>query len=203
MNAKINNIEVIVKNGNIATEPVELIVVPEFCECASYGGVGGALAYFGMERGLEAYDGAVEKKGLSYGDALITESGKEGVKLAHVVTVGADENIQFQVVFKAVFKALAEAEKQGIKSIAFPEIGSGIIGNLTQEQSAKAIFCAVYEFGCMHNVPSVKTVELVVYRGVTDYAEKVLSEKSYTEFRNEKGNKDFNMAEWLCGMGFL
>lgn len=203
METKINNIKVTVKNGNLATEPADCIVVPEFDSGASYGGVGYAIAQAGMSAGLEAYDEAVGNKPFAYGDVLVTESGKPGVKLAHAATAGADDNIQFQVVFKAVFQILAEADKLGLKTVALPEIGTGIIGRLTQEQSARAIFCAVQKFACTHPVSAVEHVVLVVYRGATAPAERVLSDGSYVEFRNEAGQKEFNLAEWLLEMGLL
>lgn len=203
MEAKIKNITVTVKNGNLAIEPADCIVVPEFDSCASYGGVGAAIEYAGMSAGLEAYDKAVRNKPLAYGDVLITESGKAGVKLAHAATAGADADIQFEVVFKAVFQILAEASKLGLKSVALPEIGTGIIGNLTQSQSARALACAVAKFADLYPTATVEHVILVIYRGATAPAEKVLSEGSYAEFRNEAGQKKFSMAEWLQGMGFL
>lgn len=128
---------------------------------------------------------------------------KNFLKLAHAATAGADDSIQFQVVFKAVFQILAEADKLGLKTVALPEIRTGIIGSLTQEQSARAIFCAVQKFACVHPVSAVEHVVLVVYRGATAPAEKVLSDGSYVEFRNETGQKEFNLAEWLLEMGLL
>lgn len=53
---KISTVKVVVKNGNIATENVELIVVPEFNGCASYGGVGRAICAAGMRQGMDDYD---------------------------------------------------------------------------------------------------------------------------------------------------
>ena len=40
---KIGKINVQVVSGNIATMLVDAIVVPQFTDCASYGGVGGAI----------------------------------------------------------------------------------------------------------------------------------------------------------------
>ena len=125
----IGNIEVIIKNGNIAVENTDCIVVPEFNDCASYGGVGASIANCGMRRGLDIYNAAAQTKPLESGQVMITESGLKDIKLAHLATVNAEKTEQFRVVFEAVLRLLAEAEKQGIKTIAIPELGTGIIGS--------------------------------------------------------------------------
>lgn len=58
-------------------------------------------------------------------------------------------------------------------------MGTGIIGNLTQEQSAQLIFNAVYEFAKVNPDSNVKKVSLVIYRASLDPAIKVLANKTY------------------------
>ena len=188
---KIGKIRIVVKQGNIATEDVDCIMVPEFNDCASYGGVGYAINAAGMSAGLEAYDDMVKNTPLAYGEERITPSGKEGVMLAHVATAGANEDEQFYIVAKAVIQALLSADALGVKTIAIPELGTGIIGTLTQEQSAKAIFYAVENFNTVCNENTLQEVRLVVYRGATAPAEKVLAEQSYHNAKPEKGQKEF------------
>lgn len=200
---KINNVKVVIKNGNVAAENVDCIVVPQFDSCASYGGVGAAICAAGMEKGLEAYDKKAQEKTFKYGEVLITESGRNGIKLAHAATAGANSEQQFRVVFEAMFRILMSAKEQGLKTIAVPEIGTGIIGTLTSEQSAKAIFGAIYQFSKQFPVSCIDMVTFVIYRGSLAPAEKVLSEQSYIELKTEKGEKQFNMGEWLIGMGLV
>jgi len=96
---------------------------------------------------------------------------------------------------------LISADEQGLESIAVPELGTGIIGSLTQEQAAQAIFNAVYVFSKGRPNSSVKNVSLVVYRGSTEAAERVLNDKSYIEFNGDKaGEKEFDMGAWLSEM---
>ena len=173
---KIQDITICVKNGDISQENVDCIVVPEFNNCASYGGVGYSIQAAGMTAGLKAYDQIAQEKGLGYGGSIITESGKEGVKLAHVVTAGADKDNQGNAVCTAIFNTLVSADDQGIKSVAIPELGTGIIGSLTQEQSAKAVFHAVYMFTKAHSKPGIEKVSFVVYKGSTDPAKRVLED---------------------------
>ena len=160
-----------------------------------------------MGAGLETYDKVASDKPFNYGDVLITESGKSGIKLAHVATAGAKADEQFGVVLRAMFQVLVSANSLGVKSIAVPEIGTGIIGTLTPEQSAKAIFGAIAKFTTIYPEARIEEVTLVIYRGSTAPAEKVLSEQSYIEkdgcIKDMRGEKEFNMAEWLQGMGLL
>lgn len=204
---KINNIGIVVKNGNVATENAECIVVPEFNSCASYGGVGYAIEVAGMGAGLETYDKVASDKPFNYGDVLITESGKPDIKLAHVATVGAKADEQFFVVVRAMFQVLVSANSLGLRTIAVPEIGTGIIGTLTPEQSAKAIFGAIAQFTMRYPETRIEKVTLVIYRGSTAPAEKILFEQSYIEkdgcIKDMRGEKEFNIAEWLKEMGLL
>ena len=195
----IGNIEVIIKNGNVALENADCIVVPEFNDCASYGGVGAAISDCGMRHGLNIYHESVQQNPLTSGQIMITESGLKNIKLAHLATVSAEKAEQFRVVFEAVVRLLAEAEKQGIKTIAMPELGTGIIGYLTQEQSARTIFAAVNQFSLHYPNTAINTVKLVIFRSSTAPAEKVLSSRSF-DFEDEIGAKEFNIVEWLEGM---
>ncbi len=199
---KINNINVCLKTGNVAAEDADCIVVPEFRDGASGSGVGYAIETAGMGAGLEAYEKVAQEGFLKDGDAIITESGKPDVKLAHVVTVSAGEDSQFEVVNRSVLKTLETANEVGIKRIALPEIGTGIIGSLTQEQSAKAIFNAVYEFSKNNPSSSVEEVSFVVYRSSTEPAKRVLTDKSYIGIMTaEKGNKSLDLEEFVEGLG--
>lgn len=196
---KIGNIAVIIKNGDIAAENVECLVVPQFKDCASYAAVGGSIAKKGMRKGLDIYDEAVSHRPFDYGSVLLTESGKNGIYLAHVATAGAEKDKQFKVIFKAILQVLTEADNLGIKTIAVPELGTGIIGNLTQTQSAKAIFAAVSQFSQLKPQNTIEEIRLVIYNKPIEPAEKVLSQKTF-DFKDEIGEKAFNLTEWLEGM---
>ena len=197
----IGNIEVIIKNGNVALENVDCIVVPEFNDCASYGGVGASIADCGMRRGLDIYNAAAQTKPLESGQVMITESGLKNIKLAHVATVNAEKTEQFRVVFEAVLRLLAEAEKQGITTIAIPELGTGIIGSLTQEQSARAIFAAVNEYVLHNSKTNIERLTLVIFRSSTTPAEEVLTRGRF-DYQEEIGAKEFSVSEWFEGMGY-
>lgn len=122
--------------------------------------------------------------------------------ILNVATVGAGKEIQFKCVFKAMLQVLLTAEKLNIKTIAVPELGTGIIGFLTQEQSARAILSAVYRYEQFYPNPRVEEINIIIFRGSTMPAEKVLSEGNLT-FEDEKGRKPFDQVAWLREMGFL
>jgi len=195
---EINNINVNVKNGDVTEESVDCIVVPEFTSCASLGGVGRSITRAGMQEGMDAYEKIASENALLPGYAVITDSGKKGVKLAHVATAGVDEDSQLGAVQMAMFTTLVSANKQGLKHIAVPELGTGIIGSLTQEQSAKAVFNAVHEFSKRCPNSSIEGINFVIFRGSTAPAEKVLAEKSYIDFSGEeKGEKKFDSVAFM------
>jgi len=197
----INGININIKNGDLTAETADCLVVPEFNSCSSRGGVGAAIEDAGMAEGLDAYDAIVKKQPREFGDAILTPSGRAGVQLAHVVTAGADDNNQFRVVNTAMYKALVAANAHGLKTIALPELGTGIIGSLTQEQSAKAIFNAVYRFSQECPSSSINGVSFVVFRGSTEPAQKVLDSKSYVDSTApQKGKKPFSLSAFARGL---
>ena len=202
MKTNIENIKINVKVGNLAAEMADCLVVPQFSSCASYGGVGRAIALAGMEEGLDIYDQKVKTQPLPFDRIIITDSGKAGVKLAHAATVGAKEDQQFRVVQNAMLRILLQAKRHGIRTIAVPEIGTGIIGCLTPEQSAKAIFSAVHICATMAPEHEVEEVTLVIYGGSTASAEKVLTEKSYINVdKDEVGQKEFDLVKFVTELG--
>ena len=195
---KIGKINVNVKVGDVTAESVDCIVVPQFRSEASYGGVGRSIYGAGMRKGLELYDDIVNANPLNYGDAVITESGREGVWLAHVATAGANEDTLFKAVYEAIFNALKVARAKGVKSIAIPELGTGIIGSLTQEQSAKAMLGGVMHFTSIFQNADIENITICVFRGSTTPAEKVLARISEMDIDLfEKGEKEFDFGAWL------
>ena len=145
---------------------------------------------------MAIYDAIVHQEPLVLGRVLITESGLKDIKLAHVSTVNSQKETQFKVIFDAVLTTLLEDEKHGMKTIAIPELGTGIIGFLTQEQSARAIFSAVNQFAIHCPDSNIKEIRLVIFRSSTVPAETVLSKQSF-EFENEIGEKQFSFEAWL------
>lgn len=181
-------------SGNIVKIDVEAIMVPQFDAQASFGGVGGSIIRSGAAAGMEEFNSIAMKNHFNYGEALITESGGGNAKyLLHLVTIGSDN--EFASVQRAVFEALKLADETGIRTIAVPLVGSGIIGTLTPTQSAKAIFSAVALFEEM--ATTVDTVTLVLYNEAIEPVQQVLDDESYLNVAIEKGQKVFSKIAWL------
>lgn len=131
----------------------------------------------------------------------MTPSGGGRAKyLLHTVSVGSGVNEEFDTVRKAVYSALAAADAQSLSIITTPALGTGIIGSLTDLQSAKAIFSAIYEFSKQNR--NIKQVLLVIYGSyntVTE-AQNVIEEESYKDVENEIGQRDFSLSRWIVEM---
>lgn len=191
---KIGKISVDIVRENIAFTSADVVIVPEFQDCASYGGVGGAVARTALQ-GMKEYDIRAKAHKLPLGSAVITPANSFFCRyLAHVVTVGCSKEYAFECIQAAVEKALGLADRQWAKKVAVPAIGTGAIGTLTIEQSAKAVFAAVAEFAKVAR--HVSQVKFVVYDEDTKPVEDVLASGSYLAAAQEIGAKEFNFAKW-------
>ncbi|MDY2830873.1 MAG: macro domain-containing protein [Alphaproteobacteria bacterium] len=195
---KIKKIDVEIVSANIACMNVDVVVVPEFQGCASYGGVGRAVAQAAAQ-GMHEYDTYAKAQPFSLGSATLTPAGSVFCRyLAHVVTVGCSREDSFKCIKTAVEKALVLADLKGAKSIAIPAVGTGVIGSLTLKQSAKAVFGAVAEFASL--AQNISQVKFVIYRGDPQPAEEVLMDESYLTDAPEVGEKEFSLGAWLYEM---
>jgi O-acetyl-ADP-ribose deacetylase (regulator of RNase III) len=136
--------------GDMTEAKAGAYIVPQFDSCASEGGVGAAICRAGGQLGvIDEYEGILRKVGgtLEFGLAFVTPShGGNADRLIHVVSVGSGREREYNVVHEAIYNALMAAKDAGIKSVICPLLGTGIIGALTDEQSAKAMFSAIRRF---------------------------------------------------------
>lgn len=201
---KLGGITVKVVEDDVTCQIADCIVVPEFRSGASFSGVGGACMRRGFQKGMEAFEMRAQANPFEFGDVFLTEGGRDNTLLGHVVTVGAPQEQQFEIVYKAMYKLLGQCNQRPYKrcrKIVVPELGTGIIGSLTQEQSARAIIGAVDTFSRVCGATIVDEVVLCVFQASTKPAEKVLAEGSYRDFKPEVGQKEFNPIEWLHSIG--
>lgn len=199
---KIGESSVTVAMGDITKHVVDAYIVPQFTSCASFGGVGGAIARSGGEQGLNLYDQHVQANGeQQFGSALVTKSGGGNSKsLIHVVSVGSDRDQEFDTVRSGFLNALKEAQSHGFTKIAAPAMGTGIIGQLTGEQSAKAMMSALDEF--MARGGKSMDVSFVIYGDQQTFKDftNVLQTRSYEAAKSEEGQRDFNPGRFVAGM---
>ena len=143
---KIGKIRVIVKQGNIALEDVDCIVVPRTQDGLPYGELANSVKSAGMEKGLKAYDELASRLPLAFGEEAVVPSGKEGIMLSNVSVVGVHTNQRFYAVAKAVLQSLTSADALGAKTVAIPELGAGDTGKFTPEQAAQVVLYGIELF---------------------------------------------------------
>lgn len=198
---QIRNVTLRVAFGDMTKIKADAYIVPQFTSCASYGGVGGAVARSGAVKGIDEFQEFVSKQGeQKFGTVLLTGSyGGNSDKLLHTVSVGSSKEHEFNTVQTSIYNALRTAEENGVKSVVSPALGTGIIGQLTPEQSAKSILSAVKNFA---DEGRNMDVSVVIYgdRGAYNDFIKTLSTKSYENASKEKGIKEFDMGQWIVGM---
>ncbi len=199
---KIQNNEITVALGDMTKRAADAYVVPQFTSAASYGGVGGAVARSGGREGLDSFQEFIDAQGeQKFGTVLLTDSGGGAAKkLLHVVSVGSDRADEFNTIQTAFYNALKVAEQNGLKEIAAPAMGTGIIGQLTSRQSAKAMMSALNQYAEEGGQP-IK-VSFVIYgdqAAYQDFAD-TLKDKSYSTAQKEEGQKKFDAGKWVVGM---
>lgn len=189
-----------VEVGDLAQVEVDAVVVPQFATGVSTGGVGGAMLRSGAEAGMWAYKGIVDENGsLPFGTAVSTASGSASSKaLIHVVSVGSGQENEFGTVALAFRAALRKAAGLGMRTLAAPALGTGIIGYLSARQSAEAMLAAL-EIHAQEGNPPIE-VRLVTY-GSPEMAQvfrDVLSSRSYLKVdMDQPGLRDFDLERLL------
>ncbi len=90
------------------------------------GGVAGALKRAG---GKEIEDEALTKGPIPIGEAIVTGAGKLKAKyVIHAAVMGQDLKTDADKIRQATKNSLLRADEIGIKSIAFPALGTGVGG---------------------------------------------------------------------------
>ena len=187
--------------GDLAAKSCDACIVPQFDSCVSGAGVGGAMIRAGAEKGMRAYQNHLDTHGgkLNFGEACLTSSGGGKAKyLLHVVSVDSGVENEFSTVQKAVFNALLQAQKRGVKTIAAPALGTGALGTLTPAQSAKAMMSAISQFA--KGSGRFDKISLVIHDSAALQHEfaKVLEDKSYESAVPEAGRKPFDFKGWAA-----
>ncbi len=119
----------------------------------------------------------------------------------HVVSVGSGDDNEFNTIKTAAFNALKTAEENGIKSIAVPTLGTGIIGRLTGKQSAEAMMSALKEY--RQEGGREIAMQFVIYsdpQAFADFSDTLKSESFNSANDMQTGKKKINIDSWNKGM---
>lgn len=206
VSGKIGNAEISIEFGDMTAKKAGAYIVPEFTSEWSPRGVGGAVIQGGGFDGMQAYQKNIIANGpLEFGDVLVTKSGGGNAEiLLHMASVDSGADKEMSVVQQSFYNALKAAEENGISTIVSPAPGTGIIGDLTGEQSAKAVMSAIQQ----HEEEGGATINVsfVIFRNPysPEDAERdyegyvnVLQSGSYENAVMEKGMREFDNAKWL------
>ena len=104
------------------------------------GGVAGALKRAG---GKEIEAEAVEKGPIPVGEAVVTGAGKLKAKyVIHAAVMGQDLTTNAEKIRQATKNSLLRGDELGIKSIAFPALGTGV-GGFSLDECARIMISQV------------------------------------------------------------
>jgi O-acetyl-ADP-ribose deacetylase (regulator of RNase III) len=196
--------------GDMTEATVDAYIVPQFQEGPSEGGVGGAICRAGGQLGvIDEYEGIVQKAGgsVEFGKAFVTSShGGNSRQLIHVASVGSGIEREYNVVNSSIYNALVGAKAANINSIVSPVLGTGIIGALTDDQSARAMLSAVRRFDA-ENPGSGIQITFVAYGNPQNKnhptfqaLKRVLAEEEYVGATPVVGQREFDPERWVTGM---
>jgi O-acetyl-ADP-ribose deacetylase (regulator of RNase III) len=130
--------------GDITEVSADAIVNPS----NSYGVMGGGVAWVIKKNGGQGIeDEAVEQAPIPVGSAVLTTGGTLKAKhVIHATTMTEPaQRIDVENVRKSTMAALECASKNGIKSIAFPGMGTGV-GGVDRREAAEAMVEAIGNF---------------------------------------------------------
>ncbi len=151
--------ELTVKRGDITEEVVDAIVNPS----NSHGVMGGGVAWVIKKKGgQEIEDEAVKQALIPVGSAVLTTGGNLKAKhVIHATTMTEPaQRIGVDNVRRATAAALECAERNGLKSIAFPGMGTGV-GGVRPGEAARAMVEEIQGFS--EKISALAEVVLIGY----------------------------------------
>jgi O-acetyl-ADP-ribose deacetylase len=117
--------------GDITEVPVDAIVNAANNHLWMGAGVAGAIKKVG---GKEIEEEAVRKGPIPIGEVVATRAGRLPAKyVIHAAVMGQDLRTDAEKIRQATKKSLLKADELGLKSIAFPALGTGVGGFLMKE----------------------------------------------------------------------
>jgi O-acetyl-ADP-ribose deacetylase (regulator of RNase III) len=123
-------------------------------------GVAGAIKRKGGE---EIEREAVAQGPKPVGEAVVTKGGNlKAQYVIHAAVMGQDLTTDAEKIHSATYNALARAHELGLKSIAFPALGTGV-GGFPLDQAARIMSGAVEAFMKDHPDTTIKDVTFCLF----------------------------------------
>lgn len=152
---QISELEIKLIEGDITDIECDAVVNAANNRLWMGGGVAGAIKRKG---GVEIEKEAVAKGPIEIGEAIHTTAGALKAKyVIHAAVMGDDRKTDADKIYRATKSSLLLAEKLGLRSIAFPALGTGV-GAFPYKESAKSMMKAVEEVA-----PFLKNLREVVF----------------------------------------
>lgn len=137
--------------GDIAAVPAEALVNAANSRLWMGGGVAGAIKRAG---GSEIEREAMSLGPRPCGDAVVTGAGRLSARyVIHAVTMAPGRHADAALVRRATGNALLRCAELGVKSVAFPALGTGS-GGLAIATAARAMLDALRHHVSRHHCPS-------------------------------------------------
>jgi O-acetyl-ADP-ribose deacetylase (regulator of RNase III) len=147
-------------NGDICDLEVDAIVNAASTSLWMSTGVSGAIKHRG---GDEIEFEAVRQGPVALGSAVVTGAGRLAARyVIHAVSLGADRRTDARTIEAATRSALAQAERLGVESIAFPALGTGV-GGFPLEDAAQIMVRTIHDE--MSRARAVRQVVLALRGG--------------------------------------
>jgi O-acetyl-ADP-ribose deacetylase (regulator of RNase III) len=199
----VGNIPVTIAIGYLERTPADALVAPQWPgDAGSYGGgVGRAIISAGGRAAYEDYAHHCQGTETAHRDVHVSPSGVSlWPHVINAVTVGSQRSEEFEVIADATYNVLKAAAEKGIRTVAFPALGTGVIGNLTPEQSAKAITNGIDRASREGLDVEVAIVLWAGSRGAAEQGFKAFSDTVTAGVfgsQSEVGGKQFDLASWI------
>lgn len=162
-------IKIEVYRGDITQLELDVLVNAANNRLWMGGGVAGALKRAG---GKEIETEAVKKGPIPIGEAVVTGAGKLKAKyIIHAAVMGQDLKTDAEKLGQATTNSLLRGDELGIKSIAFPALGTGV-GGFPLGECAKIMISQVRRYSAKET--GLERVVFVLY-----------DEPAYQAFRQE------------------
>ena len=144
--------------GDIAQQDAEAIVNAANNRLWMGAGVAGAIKRAG---GREIEEEAVAKGPIPIGEAAVTGAGRlKAAYVIHAAVMGQDLRTDADKIRQATQNSLRRADELGLKSIAFPALGTGV-GGFSLEDCARLMLDVVQRHGT--SATSLERVVFVLY----------------------------------------
>jgi O-acetyl-ADP-ribose deacetylase (regulator of RNase III) len=136
-------IEIEIYKGDITQLELDALVNAANNRLWMGGGVAGAIKHAG---GGEIEAEAVSKGPIPVGQAVVTGAGRlKAGYIIHAAVMGQDLNTDAEKIRQATRNSLFKADEMGIKSLAFPALGTGV-GGFQIKECARIMIAEVLKY---------------------------------------------------------